>query len=316
MKNVLVVALTGLALLFWCASVAGAAIPPHFSLEMPGIHAYTDWPSVAAGEVVKFRVSASVSYRLQIARLGTKVDDPTSDTVLAEFSGISKVQAIHPGSYVHVAQGLANEPMAAFTLETWVRLWNTHDWSGLITQYDAAGGRAGYGLFLNPDGKIGFYVGDGGEYNHLNQHYTAPVVVSSQWYHIVATWDGQEKAIWADGRLVSRWLWNGLVNPGSAYLRLGAYGINGLATNFLDGDMAMPVIYNRALSPQEIAARYADQGQTAPRGSQVLAAWTFTEERGEIVADASGNNHDGRIINHGQGMIGGSSFDRYNVPRY
>lgn len=309
-----IVAMIGLVLLSWCAPALGAPIPPHFGQEVPGIHAYTDWPSVAAGEAVKFRVSASVPYRLQIARLGPVVDDPASDTVLAEFSGAPKVQAIHPGSYVHVAKGLsADEPLTALTLEAWVRPWYL-DWAGLVTQYD--GQHAGLALALSPDGKIQFYLGDGGEYNHRNQHTTDSAIPTGQWCHIVATWDGQEKAVWVNGRQVGRWFWSGQVLPGPAPLRLGAKGINGLAVDFLDADLALPVIYKRALSQEEVSARFADQGQTAPRGSQVLAAWAFTEERGDILADASGNGRQGRIINHAQWMIGGPGFRDWDVPRY
>lgn len=317
MKNALVLALIGLVFVMWCAPVLAVAIPPHRAVEVPGIHAYTDWPSVSAGEVVKFRASASVPYRLQIARLGTRVDDPTSDTVLAEFSGAPKVQPIHPGSYMHVANGLAaGTTLKELTLECWVRPWRKDAWAGVITQYDhpTAGS---YGLFMGPNGAIAFYLGDGGYYDKIRSDISAPdVVAPGSWYHLVATWNGREKVLKVNGNEVGRWPFAGPVQVNSAPLRIGSYGSNGSADNFLDADIALPVIYNRALSPAEVAVRFADQGQTAPRGSQVLVAWTFAEERGEVVVDVSGHNHHGRIINHAQWMVGGPSFRAERVPRF
>ena len=86
--------------------------------------------------------------------------------------------------------------------------------------------------------------------------------------------------------------------------------------NILDGDLAMPVIYDRALSADEIAARYRDQGLTPATGDNVLACWPLAEERGESVADCSGHGRDGRIVNSATWMIGGPSFDGNQVPRF
>ncbi len=61
----------------------GVAIPPHRPLTIEGIHAYTDRVSVAAGETIRFHVSSSHPYELQVCRLGTDVDSPARDELSA-----------------------------------------------------------------------------------------------------------------------------------------------------------------------------------------------------------------------------------------
>ncbi len=45
------------------ATEASAGIPPHRPLHLPGIHAYPDSQSVAAGEKIRFHVSGTEGYR-------------------------------------------------------------------------------------------------------------------------------------------------------------------------------------------------------------------------------------------------------------
>ena len=52
------------------------AIPPHRPQVVEGIHAYTDRVSVDAGDVIRFHVSSSYPYELQVCRLGLDVDGP------------------------------------------------------------------------------------------------------------------------------------------------------------------------------------------------------------------------------------------------
>ncbi len=84
-----------------------SAIPPHRPLAVEGIHAYTDRVSVAAGDTVRFHVSSSYPYELQVCRLGTDVDSPARDELLHSFGpSPAAVQPIHPGSYLIVDKPL------------------------------------------------------------------------------------------------------------------------------------------------------------------------------------------------------------------
>ncbi len=307
---------------------AGAAPLPR-ALELEGLHAYAE-KIVAAGDTIRFRVSSTVPYELSVCRLGLKVDDPAGDEVLSTFAESPPVrQAIHPGSCVHVEKGLsADKEMEALTLECWVRPWRARGWQTLISQYDYPSG-CGYGLFVDAEGRVQFYLGDGGKYRQ-EWASVGPALDNRRWQHVVGTWDGKTKTLWIDGKPVGRWEFDGPLRPPAAPLRLAACGYDGPAVNLLDGDLAMPVVYGRALKAEEIVKRFGQQGLEPGREGDspifaarksgqspgVLACWPLTEERGERVADVSGNGRDGRIVNSATWMIGGPSFDGGKVPRY
>lgn len=312
-------------------------IPPHLPKIVEGVHAYTDRVSVAAGEVVRFHVSGSFPYELQVCRLGTDVDGPSRDQVLHSFGpSPAIVQPIHPGSYL-VAEPPIDPGMAlpALTLEVWIRRWRTIERQAIIGQFDPPG-HCGFGLFVHEDGSIGFYLGDGGAFVAENLHRTPPgllrmeinpqglrtfpdntpsSVLANHWHHVVGRFDGRMKQVRVDGRPVGEWKCSGPVRPGEGALRIGAAGQGGVAAEFLDADIAMPAIYSRALSPDEIAARRADRGLSVPTGPDVLACWPLNEERGDRAADASAHGRHARIINRGTWMVGGPAFDA-DVPRF
>jgi len=295
--------------------VSGADAPRPRAMPLAGLHAYAE-KTVSAGETIHFRVSSTVPYELSICRLGHQIDDPAGDEVLHTFPQSPPVnQPIHPGSFVSVEQGLpADEALTALTLECWVRPWTLSGWQSLIGQHDYPTA-CGYGMGLDGEGRIHFYLSDGDAYL-AERTMPGPALVPRKWQHIVGTWDGTTKSLWVDGQLVAQEPFAGPVRAGRAPLWLGACGYDGPAVNILNGDLAMPVMYARALSADEIAQRYRDQGLTPAAGSHVLACWPLTEERGETVGDCSGHGRDGRIVNLGTWMIGGPSFDGSQIPRF
>ena len=323
--------------------VPEAPLPPHRALSVSGIHAYADQLSVKPGSDINFYVSSDTAYTFQIYRLGTKpsTDDPllepgsgSDEPMSGTMHSTPLQQPIHPGSYVYVENGLGtNANVKALTLECWVRpsvgLRSYPDplnYTGLITQFDLQKG-AGYGLFvrfdvnnLGANSRVAFYLGNGGAFNkdnllEVDMDFLNGVAhwYQLQWHHIVATWDGQTMALWIDGGINGKpqktQTFAGPVHPGPAPIRLAACGENGEASRFLNGDLAMPVIYNRALSPDNIKTRFAQQGLQPPGLSGVWAFWPLSEEQGDDVADMSQDGvRPGRIINHATWMVGGPSF--------
>jgi N,N-dimethylformamidase len=291
--------------------------PPHESLPLPGLHAYAQ-KSLAAGEPIEFRVSSTVPYRLDVCRLAGPVDDAQTDVVLKSFEETSpRQQAIHPGSYVHVEKllpaALGENP---FTLECWLRPWAAGRRQGIITQYDEAGG--GMGLFLTPEGGLECRPGIlDSEGNPLRGISTGPRLALRHWAHAVASWDGAQLVFYLNGKPQPPQGLAGEPMELDAPLRLGAFGREGVATGFYDGDLAMPVIYSRAISPEEVAARYKERGRRPPEElAEVSACWPLSEEGGERIADRSGQDREGRLINHGTWMIGGPGFRAESISRY
>src|SRR5215470_6646799 len=256
-------------------------LPPHRAISVAGTHAYADKLSVKPGDTINFYVSSDSSYTMQIFRLGPEPDrpisdqsDPDCDKLMSDVMPASpSPQPIYPGSYVHVKNGLAAKAnLTALTLECWVRpsrgrTYDVFNYSGLIAQCDLPDG-PGYGLFVRFAGadvqgnSVAFYLGDG-----VNQASVLEVPVNFpgvywqefKWHHVVATWDGTTKKVWIDGEQKGTQSYAGSVLPGPAPLRLAASGANGEANHFLNGDLAMPVIYDRALSEAEILSRFNQQ---------------------------------------------------------
>ena len=297
-------------------AVVKQEIPAHRGVALSGLHAYAE-KSIAAGDPIKFRVSSSVPYDLSVVKLGPDPESRDEDPVLKKFR-VEKpqTQPIHPGSYVHVANGLPDERrLTQLTLECWIRPFALGGWQGLITQHDYPQ-RCGIGLFIN-EGRIAFMTDDGGAHNRSSLHQTDPGLIEVQrWHHIAATWDGKVKRIYIDGKRVAEWDFSGVVRPAKTALRIGAYGSQGVAANFYNGDISMVAVYDQALDIDQIEKRVADLGLTIPKGNAVLACWPFAEERGERVADAGVDGRHGRIINRGTWMIGGPSFDAGSIGRH
>lgn len=291
-------------------------LPAHLPVNMPGLHAYAQ-KSIAAGEEIEFRVSSDVPYDLSVVQLGPDPENRDNDPVLETFRVEQpKAQPIHPGSYVHVSNGLPDQRrIDQLTLECWIRPFNLAGWQGLITQHDYPD-RCGIGLFLN-GGKIAFMTGTGGAHDPATLHETEPGLIEvHRWHHIAASWDGKQKRIYVDGKLAVAFPFAGVVRPGQTALRIGAYGSDGVAANFYNGDIAMCAVHGLALGEKQIQKRVSDRGLTIQTGETVLGCWPFNEERGIRVADAGSDGRDGRIINRATWMIGGPSFDASAIDRH
>jgi hypothetical protein len=160
-------------------------------------------------------------------------------------------------------------------------------------------------------------TGTGGVHDPTSLHETKPGLIKSQrWHHVAASWDGKKKRIHIDGKLAAEFPFAGVVRPGRTAIRIGAYGSDGVATSFYNGDIAMCAMHGRALDEKQIQNRVADRGLTVPKGEAVLGCWPFNEERGTRVADAGLDGRDGQIINRGTWMVGGPSFDATAIGRH
>lgn len=291
-------------------------IPPHRAIELPGLHAYASGISIAAGDSIGFHVSSTVPYRLSLCQLGPDIDDSSTDIVIHTLECSSPVaQAIHPGSFVAVDQGLPSDMVLdALTLECWIKPWDFEKRQSIISQFDWPH-RCGFQLSIARDGRIELYCGSGGEYEPAFL-LTGPRLVEMQWTHVVATFDRGALALWVNGQSAA--VGRGPVSclPGKAPLRLGACAVHGAVEQFLDADLTMPVLYAERLDDAAIRRRYSESGLHAATGHNVLACWPLSEEDGDRIGDVSQYRREGRIINHATWMIAGPAFNPAKVNRY
>lgn len=294
-------------------------IPPHRGIDLPGLHAYASSQSVFAGGKFQFFTSSTVPFQLSIHRLGHDIDSPSADERMAIFpASPARPQPIHPGSYAHVARGLRGSARA-LTLSCWFRTWKPSAIQGLITQSDGPDS-PGFGIRINSSGELEFNLGPE-NLNASERVHGAAQLSRRQWHHVAAVWDGSEKSLWLDGRKVGSWFVKGPVQLGKSALRLGASGGPGSfgrmqARDFLEGDLALPAIHDRALTPAEIKAGFENRGLVPPPDSGLIACWPLNEEQGDRLQDISRFKRHARIINHATWMVGGPSFDAEQIARY
>ncbi len=281
--------------------------PPHRGFVVPGIHAYADALSVHAGGRIGFHVSATAAFQLSIIELGPDVGDPDGDIVHHAFEEQpAHPQAIHPGSYVAVARGLpASGCPDGFTVECWLKRWNSDQRQAIASESNDG---EGWLLGLDPGGVLSFANGE--------MIVRGPVLPLRRWTHVAATWDRATMRLFVDGAEVASGPSSARLRCGRAPLRLGAAGLGGEAALHLDGDLAMPVLYGRALDQAALFARYTAGGISLPSGSDVLACWPLHEDRGSRITDVSGHDRTGSIINHATWMIGGPRMDPSRAPEF
>ena len=134
------------------------------------------------------------------------------------------------------------------TFTAWFKA-NTLSGYDTIFEYGNGGGGYYFGL-VNGSPNVIFY----GSTNHI--HNSATVLSTGVWHQMVATWDAASKTtkVYFDGVLDSTVTTsNAVPNTNTTSLRIGARDTNSLE---FDGTLDEARIYNRALSPKEVADLY------------------------------------------------------------
>ena len=275
-----------------------------------------------------FRIGAPAAYDLDVVRLRgarlldphASVDDDRADVdVLATFHHDSATPAsVAPGSYIAVDGDPISPP---FTAGLWLRLWRVPvndelqwQWAGLITDLDYPA-RCRFGLLIDHLARVGFYLGDGGDFRHAWLAFAPSPIADhiGRWLHVAATVAGRRIGIHIGGVPAAEVEHAGphpAASPGSR-LRIGASAEGGLADDFLDADIAQPFVSRTILDETALARVVADRGRSDLPGlvPDLLGYWPLDEERGARVRDASGAGRHGTVVNGGAWQIGGPAFD-------
>jgi hypothetical protein len=142
-------------------------------------------------------------------------------------------------------------------------------------------------------------------WNGATFHETAiPVAVVGEWYHIVGVQETSENKIYINGQLaINGTLSSGaanLVTSGSKYLGLGYW--QGQTDRYLNGNLAIARVYNRALTASEIQQNYNAQSYRFGANSEYVSSglMTYVDARdtrsypgsGTVWYDLSGNGND------------------------
>jgi hypothetical protein len=141
-----------------------------------------------------------------------------------------------------------------FSIATWFKLGDTTPGNPLMGKGFGAQG-PGYGLRLSTagDNAINFWLGDGSGVAELSARLdgTTPYLVTGNWYHVVAVRKSGLMYIYLNGRQGTQTTgFAGSVGTTAPMYIGGRAGVQG--NNYIDELR----LYNRALSPSEVAALY------------------------------------------------------------
>ena len=141
-----------------------------------------------------------------------------------------------------------------FSIEAWVSVQSRSTYAGVVSRNDAVGGppSEGYLLFVAPsDGPFGFQRLDGASVS------TAVSVAgpgASEFTHVVATFDGLELAVYANGESQGSQTAAFSIAGAVAHFVVGAEA--GGSANYLAGTVDEVAVYDHALSADRVRAHY------------------------------------------------------------
>ena len=137
------------------------------------------------------------------------------------------------------------------------------DANGWALRFDGRDGGAELEFITMPG-----WQGDGADFG-------IPVFPSGQWHHLVGIVDGNKKYIYADGKLAKEGDYNGPMQANSPEHEIGKASDGGFV-----GLIDEVVIYNRALSANEVKQLFASeglpvqpQGKLATRWGEIKTKW-------------------------------------------
>lgn len=315
------------------------AAPPEpiRSLAVPGTWGYAVPLDPTPGTPVELRLAAPAAFEVDVVRLGrraiadpeaTEADDRTDVEVLAEGRGDEALPGrIAPGSYVWVDGPPVDGP--PLTLAAWIRIWRLPPldevqwgWAGVVSDFDYPDA-CRFALLVDHAGRVAVHAGDGPfRHEDLRLHEAGLGARLGEWVHLACSFGADAVRLWVDGERVGEWPAAAVIGSAgpAARLRLGATAEGGEAADFLDGDVAQPLVGAFELDDTTARRLAADRGRSDVGGlvdGPLLGAWPLDEEVGERAHDASGSGRDGRIVNGATWQIGGPAHDpSVGVPGY
>lgn len=288
--------------------------------------AYTDRFSARPGERVSFLVSTEhPTYEVAIIRHDRFFSDPepSRDTVIespVNGSHPGRFQPIAIGSYTRIEDAPALRLNSSFTLQTWIQpmLPARDREQGIIAKWDATSGR-GFGLGLDPDGRLTGWMGNGTLTSRVTSE--APLI-AGRWYAVALRYDA------ANGELLLNWTmlmrsWlpeergsastgtaNDALAPANGPLLFGARDLEAMSNGkpapagCYNGKVDRVRLWNRALTAGELDGIERWGNPDVVPG--LVAAWDPSLDiTGVAVSDTGPHKLHGTIVNQpGRGVCG------------
>ncbi len=215
--------------------------------------------------------------------------------------------------YVNAGNGSNLNITNAMTIGTWVKFNGLSSNSAIVSKFDLSAGSPynGYALIIGgaASNRIGLNLNVNGAYSGT---WGNTVLTTGVWYYLVATFTNGSVKLYVNG------VDDGCNGTGTGCSPTGSISTNTLNLNIgenpnggnkINGSIDETRIYNRALSPKEVADLY----NYAPGP---VGYWNMDDATGTTTKDLSGNGNNGTLgdssyrPNWSQGKYGGGlSFD-------
>ena len=225
------------------------------------------------------------------------------------FSASNNGSIFFDGSndYINIPDSPSLNP-SRITLSCWVRFNSFTDNANLISKgYTIVGSPyVQYTLKMNTttnNNLYGFEISNNGTNAYI---YTTTPLFTNRYYNLTATYDGTTLRIYKDGIqdsvIASS---SGSIASYATPVQIGRWGTQG--TQYLNGNVSQALIYNRALTQQEILQNYnatknrfinalppVRNGLVLEYDATIVASYPGT---GTTWYDISGNNYNGTLTN-------------------
>lgn len=171
-----------------------------------------------------------------------------------------------------------------FTVETWLRVDAFDQYGTVWMKSTSTGWGDGYGLYLNSDGTISFFVDS---WSGADSSVTAALPEAGEWVHVAASFDGASLRLQLNGEVVAEQDFDGSLTHSLAPLVLGAsangwYRLRGAIDEFR--------LWDSAQSAEAIAARHAQRIAGAAEG--LALSLGFDHGVGPAPTDRAGRGLD------------------------
>ena len=297
---------------------------------------YSDRLSAQPGETIRFMVSCELpSYRADIVRLihgdlnpkgpGFK-EEPVPTSVSGDFPG--RVQSINSGSYVEVPDSSHLRCTAGFTIQAWIYPTTPQKGlQGILTKWSDHE-EVGYGIFIDEDGGLALWTGDGS--GPVEKVRTGRAMRASEWYFVAATYDAPTGKVWLYQEPLADWPLDdsrtaveervpahSVGESEVAFLMAGYWQRtdrgNAVVTGHFNGKIDSPRLYAAPLDASDIDS--LRQGKPAGDvGDGLVAAWDFSADiSSRKVTDTSLHGLHGRTVNMPARAMTGHNWTGHHI---
>ncbi len=193
--------------------------------------------------------------------------------------------------YVNLGNDSSLKPDLPVTLSAWVKLSVLNNGETIISLDDPAINYYGVFFQIHPDNYVHVSYGDGGPATISSRRGKTGTTSlnSGTWYHVAAVVKGAtDMDLYING-----YDDGGSYNGGGGSLAYSSgdsfMGSTGGSRSFYNGTIDEVVIYNRALSAEEIQGLMYIRPDTTDLS--LIGYWDFDEGEGQVAGDSAGSNH-------------------------